>query len=87
MLRWLTGRPEEDEVRLPILGKNQESTVPGLHLVGDLAGRIVLGLAAAATLSNSSCIGCGICVDVCPVDVLHHDEKAARAAESLKIVP
>ena len=37
--------------------------------------------AEAVTLKNSSCIGCGICVDVCPVDVLHWNEEQARAAE------
>jgi formate hydrogenlyase subunit 6/NADH:ubiquinone oxidoreductase subunit I len=37
--------------------------------------------AESVTLKNSSCIGCGICVDVCPVDVLHWNEDAARAAE------
>ena len=35
-------------------------------------------------LSNSSCIGCGICVDVCPVDVLHWTEEAADAAAPKK---
>jgi polyferredoxin len=39
---------------------------------------------AAVTLANSSCIGCGICVDVCPVDVLHYSENAARAAAPVK---
>jgi polyferredoxin len=32
------------------------------------------------TLEESSCIGCGVCVDVCPVDVLHYSEAGARAA-------
>ena len=36
------------------------------------------------TLKNSSCIGCGICVDVCPVEVLHWNEEQARAAEPEK---
>ena len=36
----------------------------------------------AVTLANSSCVGCGICVDVCPVSVLHYSADAARAAES-----
>jgi thioredoxin reductase/ferredoxin len=35
-------------------------------------------------LSNSSCIGCGVCVDVCPVDVLHWNEEAAEAAAPKK---
>ena len=34
--------------------------------------------AEAVTLANSSCIGCGICVDVCPVDVLKWSEEAAK---------
>ncbi|MBD3161918.1 MAG: 4Fe-4S dicluster domain-containing protein, partial [Candidatus Latescibacteria bacterium] len=39
----------------------------------------------SVTLRNSSCIGCGICVDVCPVDVLHWNEAQARAAEPEKL--
>jgi ferredoxin len=28
--------------------------------------------------TNSSCIHCGICIDVCPVDVLRFDSAGAR---------
>ena len=46
MLKWLIGRPDEDEVRLPVLRKNFESSVPGLHIVGDLAGAPTIRVAA-----------------------------------------
>ncbi len=47
----------------------------------------VMDFAKAAepvTLRNSSCIGCGICVDVCPVDVLHYSDRAAMKAAPKK---
>ncbi len=46
MLRWLIGRPDQDEVRLPKSGKNHESSVPGLYIVGDLAGAPTIRIAA-----------------------------------------
>jgi thioredoxin reductase/polyferredoxin len=46
MLRWLIGRPDDDEVRLPVLLKDFQSTVPGLHVVGDLAGAPTIRVAA-----------------------------------------
>ncbi|MHC4451814.1 MAG: NAD(P)/FAD-dependent oxidoreductase, partial [Planctomycetota bacterium] len=46
MLRWLVGRPDQDEVLLPVLKKNYESTVPGLYIVGDLAGAPTIRTAA-----------------------------------------
>jgi len=46
MLRWLIGRPDQDEVRLPVLRKHYESSVPGLHIVGDLAGAPTIRVAA-----------------------------------------
>jgi thioredoxin reductase/ferredoxin len=46
MLRWLIGRPDQDEVRLPVLKANYQSTVPGLHIVGDLAGAPTIRVAA-----------------------------------------
>ncbi len=46
MLRWLIGRPDQDEVRLPKSGKDHESSVPGLHIVGDLAGAPTIRVAA-----------------------------------------
>jgi len=46
MLKWLIGRSDEDEVRLPVLRKNYESTVAGLHIVGDLAGAPTIRVAA-----------------------------------------
>jgi len=46
MLRWLIGRPDQDEVRLPKSGKNHESSVPGLYIVGDLAGAPTIRVAA-----------------------------------------
>ena len=46
MLRWLIGRPDQDEVRLPVLKGRYESSVPGLHIVGDLAGAPTIRVAA-----------------------------------------
>jgi len=46
MLRWLIGRPDQDEVRLPVLKDHYESSVPGLHIVGDLAGAPTIRVAA-----------------------------------------
>jgi len=46
MLRWLIGRPDEDEVRLPVLKNHYESSVPGLFIVGDLAGAPTIRVAA-----------------------------------------
>jgi thioredoxin reductase/NAD-dependent dihydropyrimidine dehydrogenase PreA subunit len=46
MLRWLIGRPDEDEVRLPVLGRHYESSLPGLYIVGDLAGAPTIRVAA-----------------------------------------
>ncbi|MHC4858690.1 MAG: NAD(P)-binding domain-containing protein [Planctomycetota bacterium] len=46
MLRWLIGRPDQDEVRLPVLKDDFQSTVPGLHIVGDLAGAPTIRVAA-----------------------------------------
>ncbi|MEM8883383.1 MAG: NAD(P)-binding domain-containing protein [Planctomycetota bacterium] len=46
MLRWLLGRPDYDEVLLPVLKDNYQSTVPGLYIVGDLAGAPTIRSAA-----------------------------------------
>ena len=46
MLRWLIDRADQDEVRLPILHSNYESSVKGLHIVGDLAGAPTIRAAA-----------------------------------------